>query len=176
MTELRAGRKLDALIGAKIMGLAVVDHDWPCGYEPSCGCYEAGLTKEVGEDGCASWYKERGPVYVEHPENWPPDPEHDKYAWPVPVPFYSTDIAASWQVVTEIHRRIDSSDAGLPADANYLTLNSLGRGDACSAIFSSVVDWDWYEDLEGEYPLGAEGESPAHAICLAALKICGVEV
>lgn len=101
-----AGRELDALVAEKVMGLTVVAHDWPCGYDPECGYYEASMFAGF-RDGDGSWYAERGPVHVRAGVDlWPPRPsfhEPDRLIAHVdPVPAYSTDIAAAWAVVEQV--------------------------------------------------------------------------
>lgn len=95
---MKPGRKLDALVAEKIMGLRVVAHDWPCGRDPEFGDYEAASFWEEEME-------ERGPVYVPEDGSWPPKYLLDvkaHYAYVEPVPFYSTDIAAAWQVVEKM--------------------------------------------------------------------------
>jgi len=147
--------RLDVLIARHVIGLRVVALDWPCGYEPECGCYEADMHKEADTDiGRCSWFTERGPVYS--PENavWPPRQE-DGYAEVKPVPFYSTDVGEAWAVVAQLqdrfHWRLTSPfQPGEPWFAGVTPLGTSG--------------WNGRPDIE------ACGETPAMAICLCALK------
>jgi hypothetical protein len=66
LAEPKAGRELDALVAERVMGKRVVARDWPCGYAPDCGHYEADLfAHEAVEEGVAFWYNERGPVMLQ---------------------------------------------------------------------------------------------------------------
>lgn len=144
-TKPAPGRELDALIATKVMGWHYVDR-LASGY--------------VGTD-------------------------TDNNAW-VPLPNYSTDIAAAWLVVERIHERVNSSTTGTPT---YLDLGCRGVdwwatfGDLPHTIdeHSVYIHADFYEDYflddpPAEINIGdirkmAIGETAAHAICLAALKI-----
>jgi hypothetical protein len=69
------------------------------------------------------------------------------------VPNYSTDLNKAWELV------------GRAAGALTLTENLRQPG-------SDKLAWEaWFDPFEEDW---AVGESPAHAICLAALKIHGV--
>lgn len=126
--KLEAGRELDALV-AEGMGLKVVAHDWPCGYDPECGYYGAAMTNET-----EGLYLERGPVTPRVDDGWPPkqwpdDLEPDKFfASVTPIPFYSTEISDAWQVV----EKLDSEgwDWGIDADDVYFQ-----KGDSDSPDF-----------------------------------------
>ncbi len=111
-------RELDCLVAEKIMGLQVVAHDWPCGYEPECGCYEADQTKEPNPIyGRASWYTETGPVYPAFPDGWPP--RVDGYAAVTPVPHYSSDIAAAWPILEQFDSWKINHNPGYPPEHAY---------------------------------------------------------
>lgn len=95
-------RCLDAWIADKVVGMAVVAMDWPCGYDPECGSYEAEAFVRKGEDGSwhatGGWYTERGPVTPMDEQGWPPD-ETPQVSLPGeavaalnPVAKFSTDI------------------------------------------------------------------------------------
>lgn len=76
---------------AKCYGLNVVAMDWPCGYSPECGDYEA---NDLPDNPLFSaMFDQRGPVYVEKPEDWPPkiDREGERCARVYPVLFYHRD-------------------------------------------------------------------------------------
>lgn len=90
------------------------------------------------------------------------------------VPHYSTNIADAWMVVEKIHAGITNvSGDGLRSDLNYLTLSVLSRYGATAASFDlEELPYDWFEDMT-PYPFAARGDTPAHAICLAALKAVG---
>jgi hypothetical protein len=100
MNHWQVDRKTDVAI-AKLMGLNVVALDWPCGYDPECGCYQAcHFNPPIG-----CWYNEHGPVFVPANGTWPPEPvetdlfdETEHFANVEPVPFYSDDIVAAWEV------------------------------------------------------------------------------
>jgi hypothetical protein len=88
-----------------------------------------------------------------------------------PVPFYSTDIAAAWEVVNKIHTMVDGHSGLLDDDQNYLTL----VGGDWAATFGVVFDDDeWYDHL-GEWPLAAKAETAPLAICRAALLVIATD-
>lgn len=103
-----AGREIDALIAERIMGLNVVARDFPCGYAPDSGSYQ-GHHFPYDDNMAASWWTDRGPVYLRPNGTWPYSLLERPSGLPAyrfvdvePVPFYSTDIAAAWRVVEEI--------------------------------------------------------------------------
>lgn len=132
-----AGRKLDATVGECIIGLRVVDYNWPCGREPECGCYSAALCREsLGTE----WYTDSGPVYTMNDHEWPPKPFECRgrtvmaaAVWP--VPFYSTCIDDAWMV----HEQMTSDTDRLWRYSNEL-LQLLG-------LFSSSKSVDIAMDL-----------------------------
>jgi hypothetical protein len=98
---MEAGRALDTLIAEHVMGLRVVAHDWPYWLDPECGGYEAAMGRYDTDSSEGA-----GPVYVPEHGKWPPSIESDldRGEWAIvkPVPFYSDDIAAAWQVVERL--------------------------------------------------------------------------
>lgn len=98
VTMLEAGRELDALVAEKVMGLTILARDWPCGPDPECSTYVAAGTLQVGLLEEAAFYPDRGPVTAD------PGGLVSTLYGPTkcPVPFYSTDIAAAWQVVEHL--------------------------------------------------------------------------
>lgn len=86
----------------------MVAEDWPCGYDPECGTYEAAMWAS-GKD--ASWFTQRGPVYVPKEGWWPPrveavlGGETEWIAWVRPVPFYSSLIELAWDVVEHLRQQ-----------------------------------------------------------------------
>ncbi len=90
-------REFDAKVAVEVMRLNVVAHDWPCGYMPD-GCeLEASYDRSFG-----GFHQERHPVYATR-EPWS-EPYTDFDGKEVisysvePVKFYSTNIAAAWEV------------------------------------------------------------------------------
>ena len=157
MAELRAGRELDALVEEKIFGRKIIAVDWPCGYDPECGCYEAALSL-APEDTEHGWFTERGPVF----QCWPDDPKNHRIV--EPVPFRSTDIAAAWQVVEKmLATPLDDGDHPL-AVVVRIEATGIGESRAVCIIETGVVN----EDIE------AYGDTAPEAISLAALKAKGV--
>ena len=156
-----AGRELDTLIAEQVMGLQVVARDWPCGWADwdDGGGYVAAHDRELPEAlgftkqdrrRWAARYPDRGPVYTE-----PLDA-----AFYTPVPFYSTDIAAAWEVLTHF-----------TAQGWRITSEHRVKPDPAYA-------WRWEFDtlgsaLPGRQIFGAYGPTPALAICRAALKAVG---
>lgn len=129
-TTMKPGRELDALVATKVMG-------WDCDvrwmeitdYNPKTRIGHAIDAAGVEKGGVCD---ERSTVR--------------------PVPHYSTDIAAAWQVV-------DKFEAA--------TLDrSKQRPSGKHEDYFSCQFW------EGGNWIEAEGESIEHAICLAALEAC----
>jgi hypothetical protein len=79
------------------------------------------------------------------------------------IPSYSTDIAAAWLVVEKLRTE------GLHLQMN----DTLSAYRARFFTVASTVKWD-QESADGAYYQFAS--TPAHAICLAALKALGVEI
>lgn len=77
------------------------------------------------------------------------------------LPSYSTDIAAAWEVVEKMR-----------SDYLALRLNrDIGN--------QNQDDCEWCATFEGngkETPVDSWSSTAPHAICLAALKACGVQV
>ena len=167
-----AGRELDALVAQEIFGLNVIEERLTIVHVEG----DASVHVDSDPDGWAC-YAETGPVYKDtHGHEWPrPEmgefyegradrlkrdqaewdtdmkrfgcPHHLLYA----VNWYSTDIAAAWEVVEK-----------LKADG-----------------FSLMAEWDdhdgmWYFGFSNasSYKAG-EADTAPHAICLAALKAVG---
>jgi hypothetical protein len=85
-------------------------------------------------------------------------------------PAFDDDIAAAWEVVEEMHRRIvqHNQDIDPWPHANYLVLSCRGLSFGWAAAFTCVDDDpEWYEHPE-KYG-GVTAATPAHAICNAAL-------
>ncbi|GEM_PF-4347481 len=159
MTEL-TGRELDAAVGRKVMQLNIVAMDWPCGTGPDSGDYTASHRR----DDPATWFDERGPVYVIDSDDWPPRPTEgagDECAMVLPVPHYSTNIADAWQVVIRITDR-----DGTYGDQKW----SFGLE------FSSIIDWHADFTPRRHHPKARQygsyvgsGITAPEAICRAAL-------
>lgn len=151
-----AGREMDALVAERVMGLTVVATDWPCGYDPECGHYEASHFLPA-----ASWHDELGPVVATRPDGWPPrelvrhDPPFDieptHGAIVEPVPFYSADLADAWCVVEKL--RVD----------HYVEVSTMDGG-----------WWVLFAANSEESSASASGDTVAEAICRAALAAVGV--
>lgn len=138
------GRELDALVAEKVMDLRV--------------------RKVI----VSEWVRERN--YADPGDyviDWSPDKTSSL------CPEYSTDIAAAWRVVNAIHDMISNEARdGKRRDLNFLELSVLSRYGATAATFDLEITSEWYE-FANSLPFGARGDSPAHAICLAALKVVG---
>lgn len=80
------------------------------------------------------------------------------------IPRYSTDIAAAWHVVDKMGWSYCYFELG------HQPFDAFSDGEGGDYPVSSY----WYCSAEQEYR--AEGASPPHAICLAALKAVGVDV
>jgi len=91
-TEQLTGRALDAAVAERVMGLAIADHDWPCGRDPESACYIAAPSLEEAQE--LSWfYYERGPIQA-----CPMGCREPIRGCREPIPFYSRDIADAWLV------------------------------------------------------------------------------
>lgn len=132
------GRELDALVAEKVMGLDL---------SPKIHPY-----KKVSDfslrPGALNYYG----TYVEKRE-----PE-----------FYSTDIAAAWEVVEKMrsHSHMDAFALKAPDEDQA---PGFWR-----AIFLKKEIGP--EDMSNFYEWPTLGCSAPHAICLAALKACGIEI
>lgn len=71
-----------------------------------------------------------------------------------PLPNYSTDITAAWEIINKLPYLVT------------LTTNN--------PYHPTTPETEWFCSFQEEYE--AEGESAAHAICLAALKAIGEEI
>ena len=130
---MKAGRKLDAEVAEKVMGLTVVSHDWPCGRDPECGFYEA--THFIPPIG--GWFNEKGPVIASDEDGWPPEssweedfgdavPKDEVSAYVEPVAFYSTTMADAEKVIKRLNElgfrvavewfKYQSGDKGVKVD------------------------------------------------------------
>lgn len=157
---MKAGRELDAIVAEKVMWLPVSELSWPCGYVPDeCGLqvYQPRIRQEfdaddekfarsvaLNESHRDSWLTERHPVYIyAHKNGW------DERRI---VPFYSTNIAAAWEVLEKQFAFMLSNmkDGSRGFFADIMRPSSLFASDTIT--FSS------------------EGDSMPHAICLAVLK------
>lgn len=140
---MNAGRELDALVAERVMGLPV---KW--GEDPY---REIGMPSKEG----------RQP----HLKGRAGGVEYD---W-APVPRYSTDIAAAWQVVEHLATRppymaVEVSNLGVP---HARVIHSYG-----SARFQQWEAWVESTDIPDPRPFS---ERCALAICLAALRATGWE-
>ena len=155
---MKAGRKLDAEVAEKVMGLTVVSHDWPCGRDPECGFYEA--THFIPPIG--GWFNEKGPVIARDEEGWPPQPSWEEdfgdavpkdemSAYVEPVPFYSTKIADAEKVIGRLN------ELGFDIKVSWLP-----KGGA-EARAIDTVGWRCAEEVDG-------ATAPL-AICLLALEL-----
>ena len=78
---------------------------------------------------------------------------------------YSTDIAAAWELLDTISRR------------EHLTTSYSVQFDDKSGKFLVIIQ-DWYRSsgmMKGSYPSEYTDTAP-HAICLAALRACGMDI
>lgn len=90
------------------------------------------------------------------------------------LPHYSTELGDAWLVAAHIHDSIaNQSGDGKRDDLNFLELAVVSRYGASAASFDVLLSGDWVEHTD-ELPFAARGDMPAHAICLAALRVCRV--
>ena len=88
-----------------------------------------------------------------------------------PIPHYSTEIAAAWFVVDAIHDLISNrASDGKRTDINFLQLAVLGWYEGVAVSFNPNNRLNWWEYTD-RIPFSASGETAAHAICLASLKV-----
>ena len=144
--ELSPGRELDALVAEKVMGRCrwCWDNREKWLKIPSEEGFE-GSSHQVGDEdeidpltGERVWYCLK----------------HNKLAWTLNIPPFSTDIAASWEVMEKMRAQLPGKEIML------YYLDAWGVGSLCQAPSTIEI---------GE-PLG-EAETAPHAICLAALKV-----
>lgn len=154
MSDLKPGRELDALIAEKVMGLSLFDPS------PFWGKDHVHGQKHV--DRCAICGARTHTESTQSAEvlGLTPTGKLDHWFEPVPLPIYSTDIAAAWQVVDhltkqDIHLNVIHHDSSAGAF-------KLPPGWACSITSRE----------RGEIAFGI---SAPHAICLAALKLVNPE-
>lgn len=171
-TELTAGRELDAQIAEQVFGRTLVARDWPCGWADwdDGGEYQAAGTRDAPagpgwtKQDATRWrarYPDRGPVYAD-----PDDPR--PYT---PVPFYSREIAAAWQVVEAMIALVEATQATATnlewrgplykPSHHYLTAEGYPLGTVC-----------WYVHVERfGWQRCICAETPMLAICRAALAV-----
>lgn len=90
------------------------------------------------------------------------------------LPHYSTDMADAWLVVERIHDSISNQvDDGKRTDLNFLELSVLSRYGDTAASFDLILAAEWWEDT-ADLAFAARGNTPALAICRAALAAYGV--
>jgi hypothetical protein len=160
---LHADRDLDGRIARAVFGWQVVARDWPCGYDVEGGRYRASLYQEPDAD------PDLVPTMPDavyrlpmHP--WPPVERRlgDRLLHPaivMPVPAYSTDIAAAWRVV------------------RHYTITIPLRGDPPDPALAPQV-WIWFDHDQWQSSWVGPGTdvdvtvgagTPELAICRAAL-------
>lgn len=122
--------------------------------------------------------RELDALVAEHVMGWKravqPHPElpeitlYDLYNSHVPMPHYSTDIAAAWLVVEKL-----TSD-GIP----LVLGNTTNREKDSQAKFAVTIFENWIGHVipEDIRHVSAQAETAPHAICLAALKAIGFEL
>lgn len=120
---MKPGLELDILIAEKVMGENVVIN--------KSGSKAGGYYYSLGP---ARWYDMQGDMQLANP-----------------VPAYSEDISAVWQLVEK-----------LPFVFELITNNPYGP---------TTPETEWMATFNAEFE--AHGESAPHAICLAALKAVG---
>lgn len=94
--------------------------------------------------------------------------DHNKYLFEAcglsSVPRYSTDIAAAWEVAQKIKDKDE--------DNNFVIHISQSKNHECTAEVRYVDNSDPDDPILAG-PFYLLGETPSHAICLAALKAVG---
>lgn len=145
-----APRELDAFISERVMGQPVYAHDWPCGYDPECGCYEAAMA--IDQD-LGDWFNERGPVYA------------TCFAPLIvePVPFYSARMESVWMVVEQM--RTNGWSFGIWGAPSVSSVMSGTQ--ACFARSMYPPSREWNRD---DACFSATHSNAARAICRAAAK------
>lgn len=118
------GIELDVLVAEKVMGLKVVKN--------KSGSKLGGYYYTIGEP---NWFDIQGDMQLSNP-----------------VPPYSEDIAAAWQVVEKLR-----------GFSRLYDFDLYGYGDD-----------EWTATFTTDAEFKAFGESAPHAICLAALRAVGV--
>ena len=126
---MKPGRELDACIAKKVM--SIINKRIPVIICPKCDSKDLRIHTLTGEDSCAS---------CQFNLNFA-----NKYKI---APFYSTDIAAAWEVVEKLQK----------------------EGQVITLMFSPNTK-NWWSEFCPKGSSAASKESASHAICLAALKV-----
>jgi hypothetical protein len=166
VSEMPAGRELDALVAEKVMGLEVM-RDWPCGHQPDA-CELEALRCEWDEATCFElegkpdlrWlglYPQRHPVSADRDDD-------GRFFGYTPLPFYSTDIAAAWGVGEKVWERVPKRSHG-----TFRYMLNRREPDGCYVC-------EFAMDPEGDWRTHSVGEADAAplAICRAALLAVGI--
>ena len=159
MTELKAGRKLDALISEKIFGQLVGHKRFSC-WHP--GLYTDHFDEPIWqlEPFKDTAFEPHQPRMRKYSDGTAFESiitaDYQEYGWinkDILLKEYSTNIAAAWEVVEK--------------------MQSLGW----ALILDNMKDYlgNWQAHFEKEFAYTAESESVSHAICLAALEAIGSE-
>jgi Phage ABA sandwich domain len=149
---LAAGRELDALVAEKVMGLAWEKVTHTMGWAVTVDGSREPITRD-------EWELRRNgqPIIVSGPLM------HGLYA--CPVPGYSTDIAAAWEVVEKLDAgwffQVERIDGDYHEPTGY---REPGRKARWAASFQR-----WRTSI----PFSAVANSVPEAICRAALKAVG---
>ncbi len=146
--ERNAGRELDAEVHRLVFATPVIE-GWPCW--------------QSGDDGLWRAIQESDPEGMEHADGRHPVFVADDSGWLQPVPNYSTDIAEAQAVIEKL--------------TDYdVTLNRI-RPDQRRPGADDAPEWeccfysDYWRDESADVVRVAE--TPALAICLAALALVG---
>lgn len=142
---MQPGQELDRLIAEKVMGL--IPQFLEADYDHDMDCYRPDLIK-AGDEWVphAPEYKSQGKWFVKTDE------------WET-LPHYSEDLSAAWDVVQKIK-----------ALGYWFQLINFSTGESCAEFHSN--------ETIGECPIprweySATEDTPAHAICMAALRVVG---
>lgn len=129
--------EMNCRVSEEVIGQPVVTKYWPCNFDvESCTLYAESCRHAKGDP---------YPVVAAWARGWPPDDYG--MASVVPVPNYSTDLAAAWQIVEHLAGR----------GWQFLLLRLCDGGTQASFSNQAGV---WYE---------SEAETVSLAICRAAL-------
>lgn len=157
-------RELDTLIASQIMGLRILDKEWPCYQEPECGTWQPAIARDRVD---------------KHPSfKWAPQPVYgvgvDEKFEEV-IPFYSSDISSAMEVWDKLRKSGKFCCLELDFDYHYVWGAKITLADG-------GIEDDWlHEDYKHEPHIHVENANPgleslALCICVTALMTVGVDV
>lgn len=81
------------------------------------------------------------------------------------IPKYSTSIAAAWEIIEKLKTMVLSIEVSIYTKPRTSQITSIEETCQCN-IFEFKKEFEWWTPQ-----FGVIGTTPAHAICLAALRV-----